>query len=160
MHNSRPVADSAVPLRTVFPWWLLGGGLLTAVGLMLLDAPGAAGAGFLFWIIVGAGMVDSRRKRAETMLGDSRSVDRRALAKPSWLEPLVALAGIALTGGLGLVIVALVHYRWHPGLWAALAAAVVAAIVLLLTLHIVRSQATPAPPPAGEDDAGQAESRR
>lgn len=106
----------AVPIRQVFPWWYLGGAIVSVLVLIAINPDGNQSA-FAFWGPAIGVAIRDREQSARKRLDEGLPVDRASLLSPAWLEPVCAVLLIAASVGLSLVLDALFGHRTVVTTW-------------------------------------------
>lgn len=128
-----------VPLRDVFPWWLLGGAVLQFALVLALSPFSPAGSGLILWGVVIGTTIRDRRALVRRLVAEGTPVTRRAIIGPRWLDPSMTGALVVLGVGLSLVIGNVIaigeQVQWPPAIAGGMLVALGAAILLAIYLR-------------------------
>lgn len=124
-----------VPLRRVFPWWYLAG-FVVSFGVTLLVVPSVSGVAAFWGPTIGIA-IRGRQFTAYRRKADGRSLDRRDLVGPRWLEPTCAALLALFAVGMSLSLAFLFGEAGSALLWTgvgliAMCGVTTAALVLVL----------------------------
>lgn len=133
----------AARFRDVFPWWYLGGLVVTIVVLAALDTDGAAAVAV--WGAPTGILIRERNQTARRRRDAGLPVDRAVLTAPRGSEPATAVAFLALSVGLGFVLGAVIgddpaSQGWVGALVLVVGAALLCGVVLVARARHRRRQ--------------------
>ena len=111
-----PGGTYLAPLRRVFPWWFIGGAVVSIIlDLVAIRLTGGAiGAMVAGWLSFAMFAVVERRNAAAARDETGLAVARRDLSGPVWLEPVLAVCIAGLFAALGMLLTFSGRFPGHP----------------------------------------------